>query len=102
MTKVYDGTAQFTANEWTEIVFDTPFEYDATENLLVMVYRPVPASPESPNFEYTTFDEDNYKAIYRHGTVELTSGYRLNERSNTSFTMCVDAEGCLPVQNLRV
>ena len=102
MTKVYEGTTQFTADEWTDIVFDTPFEYDATSNLLVMVYRPVPASISQPNFKYTTLGSEDYKSIYRYGNVGLTGGTRQTRRNNTRFMMCVDEDACLPVQDLRI
>ena len=98
MTKVFDGYPDFLANDWSEVVFDTPFEYDATGNLLVMVYRS--SSVGDYPFEYS-YCNDN-KTIYRYGAQGLTSGSTSKNRINTRFTMCVSEDDCLPVQNLTI
>ena len=36
--KVYDGEVTFNSLNWCKIEFDTPFEYNGTSNLLVVVY----------------------------------------------------------------
>ena len=98
MTKVFDGYPDFLANEWSEVVFDTPFEYDATGNLLVMVYR----SSSSGNYPFEYSHYNDTKTIYRYGAQGLTSGSTSNNRINTRFTMCVSEDECLPVQNLTI
>ncbi len=98
MTKVFDGYPDFLANEWSEVVFDTPFEYDATGNLLVMVYR----SSSSGNYPFEYSHYNDTKTIYRYGAQGLTSGGTSNNRINTRFTMCVSEDECLPVQNLTI
>ncbi len=98
MTKVFDGYPDFLANEWSEVVFDTPFEYDATGNLLVMVYR----SSSSGNYPFEYSHYNDTKTIYRYGAQGLTSGGTSNNRINTRFTMCVTEDECLPVQNLTI
>ena len=35
--KVFSGSVTFNADEWTTLTFDTPFEYDGTTNLCVIV-----------------------------------------------------------------
>ena len=99
MTKVYDGTMDFAAGEWTDIAFTTPFEYDATANLLIMVYRPTLALSQSVYFDYSACDGD--KTIYYSGAESLETGYGTSKRNNTRFTMCVtEATECDPVTTL--
>ena len=38
--KVYSGKALFESNKWSTITLDTPFEYDGTSNLALIVYDP--------------------------------------------------------------
>ena len=39
--KVFSGSVDFVSNGWTTITLDTPFDYDGTSNLAVIVYDPM-------------------------------------------------------------
>ena len=93
MTKVYEGAAHFTHDVWSKVVLDTPFAYDGTHNLLVMVNRTLYISSNSKSeFEYSTTDD--YKTIASYGFEGLTSFERTTNRNNTRFTMCVNQNSC--------
>ena len=93
MTKVYEGSTHFTPDVWSKVMFDTPFTYDGTHNLLVMVNRTQNMSTgTNSEFKYSTTDD--YKTIGCYGPQGLTNCHRFKMRNNTRFTMCVNQNEC--------
>ena len=94
MTLVYNGATAFTANEWTEIIFDQPFEYDGSHNLMIMIYRPAPYLTSTVNFQNISSASEN-RMIYRYGSAAtMSSGYTSAYRTNTRFTFCETIPSC--------
>ena len=48
--KVFSGTVDFEAGDWTTIIFDTPYQYDGKSNLIVMVDDNTGSWESAPNF----------------------------------------------------
>ena len=93
MTKVYEGSTHFTHDVWSKVEFDTPFAYDGTHNLLVMVNRTQGMwSTSTSQFEYSTADDN--KTIAGYGYQGLTNLVRTTKRNNTRFTMCANEDEC--------
>ena len=66
--KVFSGTVSFTKGEWAPIVFDTPYWYDGTKNLAVIVNDKTgvypgtsdfAAYPSSSNASIAIYNDDN-------------------------------------------
>ena len=60
--RVYSGSVTMTKGYWTTITFDTPFVYDGTSNLAVIVDDNT-GSWTSPNMSCRVFNADGYQAI---------------------------------------
>ena len=61
--KVFSGTVTMTANAWTFFVFDTPFEYDGTSNLVLVVDDNSNSWSGSPHMSCRVFTAPN-QALY--------------------------------------
>ncbi|MGG5577592.1 hypothetical protein ACPDHL_09650, partial [Myroides sp. C15-4] len=62
-TQVFQGTVTLVANEWTEIIFDSPFVWDGESNLAIAVYEDAPGY--SSGSKFATFATDTYRGILR-------------------------------------
>ena len=67
--KVFSGSVVMVANEWTRIAFDTPFDYDGTSNLILVVDDNSGAWTSSPHMACRVFDATGQAIrIYSDGT----------------------------------
>ncbi len=64
--RVYSGSVTMTKGYWTTITFDTPFVYDGTSNLAVIVDDNT-GSWTSPVMSCRVFNADGYQAIHVYG-----------------------------------
>ena len=68
--RVYSGTVDMTKGYWTTFVFDTPFAYDGTSNLAVIMDDNTGSYTGSPHMACRVFDTEGSQAIrvYSDGT----------------------------------
>ena len=62
--KVFSGSVTMTANAWTYINFTTPFEYDGTSNLVLVVDDNTGEYTSSPHMACSVFDADGNQSLY--------------------------------------
>ena len=62
--KVFSGTVTMTANQWTFIIFDTPFEYDGTSNLVIVADDNTGGYDNSPYMACSVFNTSSSQALY--------------------------------------
>ena len=62
--KVFSGSVTMTANDWTYINFSTPFEYDGTSNLVLVVDDNSGAYTSSPHMACQVFNADGNQSLY--------------------------------------
>ena len=89
--KVFSGTITMTANAWTFIIFDTPFEYDGTSNLL-LVTDDNSGSYYSPYMACSVYNTSTNQAIYAYD-----DNYNFNPMSPSSSS--VSGNNILSVKN---
>ena len=94
MTLVYSGDIVMTANQWVEIVFDTPFLYTASRNLALCLSRDT-AATAAVTFYYTTTSPDyvSYYA-YKSSATASVSGSRTLYRPDIVFNVCTQIPAC--------
>ncbi len=63
--KVFSGSVTMTANEWTFIIFNTPFEYDGTSNVVLVADDNTGNWSSSPHMTCRVFSATN-QAIYAY------------------------------------
>ena len=63
--KVFSGSVTMAANAWTFIVFDTPFEYDGTSNL-VLVADDNSGNSSSPYMACSVYNTGTTQALYAY------------------------------------
>ena len=64
--KVFSGSVTMVANDWTVIVFNTPFEYDGTSNLVLVTDDNTGAWTSSPHMTCRVFNTSATQAIYTY------------------------------------
>ena len=64
--KVFSGSVTMTANAWTFITFDTPFEYDGTSNLVLVANDHTGTYTSSPHMACSVFNASGNQAIYAY------------------------------------
>lgn len=105
MTLVYDGTTQFRNrpdDDWNEIRFDTPFQYNGDSNLLVLVRR-VTGIYENMYFTYT--NEGANRFLYTYGSytdAPMATRTVSSYRPSTRFSLCYDLPTCYPIDSIKV
>lgn len=62
--KVFSGEVTMTANAWTTIIFDTPFVYDGTSNLVLVADDNTGSYENSPYMSCSVFNTTTNQAIY--------------------------------------
>ena len=62
--KVFSGSVTMTANDWTFIIFDTPFEYDGTSNLVLVTDDNTGRYDSSPYMSCSVYNANGNQAIY--------------------------------------
>lgn len=95
--KVFSGNVNFASGDAT-IHFDTPFSYNGTSNLALIVDRNGPIEYESSsysNYVYFYYTSKSGRARYSYttsnidpSTVSATSGYSSSYLNNISFEVC--------------
>ena len=64
--KVFSGNVTLTANAWTFVIFDTPFEYDGVSNL-VLVADDNSGNNSSPYMACSVYNTSTNQALYAYG-----------------------------------
>ena len=67
--KVFSGSVTMSANAWTFIVFDTPFEYDGTSNLVVVADDNSGRYDASPYMSCSVYNTNTDQAIYAYNSI---------------------------------
>ena len=67
--KVFSGSVTMTANAWTFIVFDTPFAYDGTSNLVLVADDNSGRYDSSPYMACSVYNTSTSQAIYAYSSV---------------------------------
>ena len=62
--KVFSGSVTMVANDWTFITFTTPFEYDGTSNVVLVVDDNTGAWTSSPHMSCSVYETGSNQAIY--------------------------------------
>ena len=62
--KVFSGSVTMTAGAWTYINFTTPFEYDGTSNLVLVVDDNSGAYTSSPHMSCSVFNANGNQSLY--------------------------------------
>ena len=66
--KVFSGSVTMTTNAWTFIVFDTPFEYDGTSNLVLVADDNTGSYVSSPYMDCSVYNTSSNQAIYSYSS----------------------------------
>ncbi|MBR5920957.1 MAG: hypothetical protein IKZ56_07330, partial [Bacteroidales bacterium] len=94
MTLVYDGELNCANQGWNEFVLNQTFDYNGTDNLLVMVLDESDAGDGSYSFYSTSTPGGNYKTLYYYSSgsywVIGSYGYRGSYRSDIRFSGCTE------------
>ena len=109
MNKVFSGSVNFVANQWTNILFSTQFEYDGMQNLLIAI------DDNSGTYVFSTymycagFNTVDTAALYicsdtaNYNPSNMASRYGNLMKGKNTIQVCFDASGgCLPVTNVAV
>ena len=64
--KVFSGTVTMSAVAWTTFVLDTPFEYDGTSNLVIVVDDNTNGYDQSPYMSCSVYNTDESQALYAY------------------------------------
>lgn len=67
--KVFSGSVTMSANAWTFVVFDTPFEYDGTSNLVFVTDDNSGRYDASPYMACSVYNTSTSQAIYAYSSV---------------------------------
>ena len=103
---VFSGTVTFTPNVWTSLVFDNPFIFDGSSNVLLVVddnngsysYGLSCYTFNAPNQAIYDYDDDiNYNPFAPSGY----SGTVLNKKNHVRF-LIGEPPACMPVGNLTI
>ena len=78
----FEGNVTFKPYEWVEITLETPFEYDATKNILLCV-------------DDNTGSYINYRSFATYNTTTENSNYIYND--NTNYDPLTSSYGCYTV-----
>ena len=92
LTLVWDGTTQYTSNSWNDITFISPFHYNGTDNLLLVIVDHTGLYQNSPYNTVYTHSINGYSLyIYSDGTsynvntTPSSSGYTTSYRTNVRW-----------------
>ena len=66
--KVFSGSVTMTSNAWTFLVFDTPFEYDGTSNLVVVIDDNSGRYDGTPYMACSVYNTNTDQAIYSYSS----------------------------------
>ena len=99
--KVFSGTVTMAADEWISFPFDTPFEYDGSSNLALIVDDNTGAYTSSPHMSCKVFDGNSNCAIYKYSdntnydpfAPGNTSGTRVNVKNQIRMNISYPNSG---------
>ena len=66
--KVFSGSVTMAANAWTFVVFDTPFEYDGSSNLVVVADDNSNSYNSSPYMACSVYSTETSQALYSYSS----------------------------------
>ena len=110
---VYTGTYTFAQAGWNEIIFDTPFNYNGTDNLAIIVDDNTGDDPNSVSFKvhttYSTGTTTTYRTIRKYQMTTDIDPTNLSgitpvaqtTRSNVKFDICPPVT-CYEPENVTV
>ena len=110
---VYTGTYTFAQAGWNEIIFDTPFNYNGTDNLAIIVDDNTGDDPNTVSFKvhttYSTGTTTTYRTIRKYQMTTDIDPTNLSgitpvaqtTRSNVKFDICPPVT-CYEPENLTV
>jgi gingipain K len=67
--KVFSGSVTMASNAWTFVIFDTPFEYDGTSNLVVVADDNTGSSNSTPYMACSVYNTSTSQAIYSYSSI---------------------------------
>ncbi len=67
--KVFSGSVTMASNAWTFVIFDTPFEYDGTSNLVVVADDNTGSSNSTPYMACSVYNTNISQAIYAYHSI---------------------------------
>ena len=96
--KVFSGSVTMTANAWTYITFDTPFEYDGTSNLVLVANDHTGSWSNSPHMTCRVFTTSGNQALYKYrdntsfnpSNPSNITGTLLNKKNQIIFAKAID------------
>ena len=96
--KVFSGSVTMAANAWTFIVFDTPFEYDGTSNLVIVADDNTGSSVSStPHMACSVYSTSTNQAIYSYKGLDFNPLSPPTTSGSTSYNP--NANAVLSVKN---
>jgi len=109
LTEVYTATNMPlpTTTGWQVIQLSTPFQYDGSENLVIVISKTMAAYNSGLKYTYTSVTNSS---LYRQSDSDVSyanhpgsnTGTRSAYRPNLKLTINVSADFCYPVSNLAV
>ena len=104
--KVYDGEMEFVSGEWNHVVLDKVFDYNGTQNLLIVVHNY--SGSYSSGMSCKTFAGTN-QALYKqqdagdYNPLNMTdAGTRLSVKNQLQVGFCYDLDPCPSITDLSV
>ena len=85
--RVYSGTVIMNKGYWTTIVFDTPFAYDGTSNLAIVIDDNMGSYTSSPHMACRVYDASGYQAIRVYSDGTNYDPYNPSGYSGTRYTV---------------
>ncbi len=102
--KVFDGEIEFVTGEWNSITLDKVFEYDGTQNLLLVVHNYT--GSYSSGMSCKTFPGTNQALYKQQDTGDLNpfnmteTGSRLSVKNQLLVGFCYDVAPCPTISDL--
>jgi hypothetical protein len=102
--KVFDGEMEFVTGEWNSITLDKVFEYDGTQNLLLVVHNYT--GSYSSGMSCKTFSGTNQALYKQQDSGDLNpfnmteTGTRLSVKNQLLVGFCYDLDPCPAVTDL--
>lgn len=106
---VYTGSKTFVAGGWNTITLTTPFAYNGSDNLLLVIADNTGTSGTSSNsLKFSTYATTDYQTMYKYQdasyidpTAEITlAGTRLKSKNQIQF--CFEPKACPDVTALTI
>ena len=109
LTLVWDGTTQFSTGNWSNITFNTTFDYNGSDNLLLLIIDNTGSWHSSPDNTVYTHSNGGYNSRYTYNdntAYSATTAPTTTNGTTTTQRMNVKWLGCTPqcglISNLSV